>query len=260
MSRTVAIVQARIASSRLPGKVLYELAGRPLICLMIDRLERSARLDDIVVATGDGKANDAIASVLKERDVAVFRGSESDVLARYAGAAAAHDADIVVRLTADCPLMDADVVDRMIAARERDGLDFCTNVLPPSWPDGLDVAVFTSAALDAAHCEATLESDREHVVPWMWRQSNLEGGTRLRAANISAETPCPGHRWTVDEAADYRMVRALAAELGPEQMVKAGYREIVELLERRPEIRAINTGIGRDEGLAKSRALEANAS
>ncbi len=256
MSRTVAIVQARIASTRLPGKVLFELAGTTVIGLMLERLRKSATLDGIVVATGEAPANDALVAVVDELGVAVFRGSEDDVLARYAGAAESAAADVVVRLTADCPLMDSEVADLMVTAARSDTLDYGTNVLPPSWPDGLDVSVFTRATLEAAAGRATRASDREHVVPWMWRHSTLEGGTEFKAANVSAQAPCPGHRWTIDEAADYRFLRAVAAELGPAGTVAAGYRDIVALLERRPDIAGLNAHLQRDAGLAKSRAAE----
>lgn len=256
MTAAVAIIQARIASSRLPGKVLFELGGRPLIAVMLERLRRARRLDSIVVATGEGSENDALESVVAERGFPVFRGPEDDVLARYAGAAAAHGADVVVRLTADCPLMDPEVVDLMVTARAERALDFCTNILPHTWPDGLDIAVFTRELLEAAAREATRPSDREHVVPWMWRESPLQGGTRFTAANITGDPDCSGHRWTVDEAADYVFMRAVAAALGPDRLVTAGFKDILALLERRPEIRALNAGLKRDSGYARSLARE----
>ncbi len=257
MSRTVAIVQARIASSRLPGKVLFELAGRPMILVMLARLQRCRTLDDIVVATGSGGENDALAAVAGEAGIAVFRGAEEDVLGRYAGAAADAGADVVVRLTADCPLIDPEVVDRVVERRAAGGLDFCTNVLPPTWPDGLDVAVFTRRTLDRAAREATRASDREHVVPWMWRHSTLFDCPDLAADNVSAEEDFAAHRWTVDEAADYRLMRALAREMGADALLAAGYRDIVSVLRARPEIAAINAGLRRDEGLARSQILDA---
>ena len=256
MSGTVAIVQARVASTRLPGKVLYELAGRPMIAVMLSRLTRCRTLDGIAVATGIEPSNEALAAVVEAMGVAVFRGSEEDVLGRYAAAAAAFGAGVVVRLTADCPLMDPEVVDLLVARRAEQGLDFCTNVLPPTWPDGLDVAVFTRAALERAAEQATRPSDREHVVPWMWRHSTLFGCPELKAENISADGDHAAHRWTVDEAADYRLMRALAREMGDDDLIAASYSDILAVLRRKPEIARINASLVRDEGLARSQILD----
>ncbi len=256
MTHTAAIIQARIGSNRLPGKVLFELAGMPMIGVMLTRLRGAESLDSIVVATGEGSENDALAATVAEFEVPVFRGSEDDVLARYAAAAGAHNADVIVRLTADCPLMDPTVVDQVVNARTAQALDFCTNVLPASWPDGQDVSVFTRSTLDLAAKHARLPSEREHVVPWMWEQSNLKGGTAVRAANVTADHPCPAQRWTIDEAADYSLMRALAQGMGGARLVAAGYREILAFLDAQPEIARLNAHLRRDAGLEQSRAME----
>ncbi len=252
--KTVAIIQARLGSTRLPGKVLFEVAGRSMIGLMIERLRRARTLDEIVLATGDGPMNNALGHAVAALGIPVFRGPEGDVLARFAGAAQAHGADVIVRLTGDCPLMDPEVVDLVVRTRAEGGYDYVTNVKPPTWPDGMDVSVFTREVLAAAQAEARLPSDREHVVPWMWRQSSLEGGTRLTAENVAADRDLSGFRWTVDEAPDFEFLSALAGELGPEGMVRAGYRDILGLLERRPDIQALNQGCVRDAGYAQSLA------
>src|SRR5690606_21487233 len=123
-------------------------------------------------------------------------GSEDDVLARYAGAAEAAAADVIVRLTGDCPFADPEVIDDLVAWRDREGLDYVTNVLPPTWPDGLDCSVFTRATLEAAAANAQLPSEREHVVPWMWVNSDVQGGGRLRAGNRAAPENLSSYRWT----------------------------------------------------------------
>ena len=258
--KTIAIVQARLGSTRLPGKVLFEIAGRTMIGLMLERLKRSRSLDEIVLATGEGTENDALSGVVSLLECSVFRGPEEDVLARYAMAAEAHGADIIVRLTGDCPLMDPDIVDQLVRLRSEELLDFCTNVLPPTWPDGLDVAVFTRKVLDAAFREAKRSSDREHVVPWMWRQSSLQGGTRLKAKNVKAPHDLSHHRWTIDEAPDYMFLRALAAELGSQGLVKVGFKDILRILQRKPELLNINRDIVRDAGYAESLAEGEKAS
>lgn len=257
MSRTVAIIQARMASTRLPGKVLYELAGRPMIALQIERARRTPGLDEVVLATSDRPENDGLAQIAAALGIAVYRGSEDDVLARYAAAAAEHRADIVVRLTGDCPLSDPDVIGMVLACRADRDLDYCTNVHPPTWPDGLDASAFTRAALERASAAARLPSHREHVVPWMWKNSPLEGGSELRAANVACPEPSSDQRWTVDDPADYLMMRALAEALGPRGMLEAGWRQILALLRSRPEIAGINAKGVRDAGLARSRASDA---
>ena len=254
--KTVAIVQARLNSTRLPGKVLYEVAGRPMIVLEFERIGRSRKVDDVVLATGDGPENDTLESVIASMGFPVFRGPEQDVLARYALAAKAHNADVVVRLTGDCPLLDPGIVDALLDMQAHGALDFCTNVLPPSWPDGLDAAVFTRDVLEAAHQEAERPSDREHVVPWMWRQTPLNGGNRFAAENLIAPEDLSCHRWTVDEAGDYLFLRALADHLGPSAMTTVGYEEVLEVLRAHPDIAGLNRGLERDAGYSKSLADE----
>jgi spore coat polysaccharide biosynthesis protein SpsF (cytidylyltransferase family) len=256
MTRIVAIIQARIRSERLPGKVLYELGGMPLIALLIERVRRVKGLDGIVLATGDGPENDALATIAGALGVGVFRGPEQDVLARYAGAARDSGADVVVRLTGDCPLADPEVIGRVLAVRAQEDLDYCTNVFPPSWPDGLDVSVFTRETLERADAEARLPSEREHVVPWMWSHSTLQGAAHLRAANVPSDVDLSASRWTVDTAADYLMLRALAKALGYDRLVMAGWREIRDVLHANPGIVAINADGTRDAGLSKSRAAD----
>ena len=226
-----------------------------MIGLLFERASRAACLDELLLATGEGPENDALAGVVRGLGFPVFRGSEQDVLSRYAGAARERDADVVVRLTGDCPFMDPAVIDLVAGARERAGADYATNVKPPTWPDGLDVSVFTRDILEAAHAEARLPSEREHVVTWMWKHTPLEGGTRYRAVNV----PCPEDfsalRWTLDEAADYGLLRAILAALGP-GAATAGWRQVLDLVRTHPELSALNQDIQRDAGLAKSLAQD----
>lgn len=256
MTGTVAIIQARLNSSRLPGKVLYELAGRPVLALLIERVRRIAGIDEIVVATGDTEHNSALIEIVSSLGISAFVGPEDDVLARYALAARQYEADVIVRLTGDCPFGDPEVIGTVISERENKSLDYCCNVLPPTWPDGLDVSVFTRESLEMAHKEARLPSEREHVVPWMWKQSTLEGGTRLRAGNVPCSEDLSEARWTLDTAADYRMLRAVVGALGSDAAVSAGWRDICDVLLRRPDIAEMNSETKRDAGLAKSIELD----
>ena len=254
MSATVAIIQARLRSTRLPGKVLYELGGRPMIAVMVERVRRAPGIDRIVLATGVGRENDPLAAVAGALGLPVYRGSEDDVLARYAGAADAFSADVVVRLTADCPLSDPEVIGAVIAKRSAENLDYCTNVKPPSWPDGLDVSVFTRALLDRTAAQATRARDREHVVPWMWDHVSFGEKGEFSGGNLSCPEDLTGERWTVDSAADYLMLRALVAEISPNGLASAGWRRILAVLRANPNIRAINAGAIRDEALLTSSA------
>lgn len=243
-------------STRLPGKVLYELAGLPMIVFMINRVKRAAEIDDVVLATGAGAENDALDAICSGLNIPVFRGSEDDVLSRYTEAATAYNTDVVVRLTGDCPLADPGVISAVVNHRTAHDLDYCTNVKPPSWPDGLDVSVFTFETLALAEAEARLPSEREHVVPWMWKVSNLENGSRLRAANVPAPHDMSAARWTVDNARDYIMLRALADTMGGERLLNAQWAEILDCYSAHPDIARLNAGIERDEGLARSIASD----
>jgi len=253
--RTVAIIQARLQSTRLPGKVLFEIGGKPMVCLIADRLRRAHLLDDICLATDRKSENDELAAVGQKIGLIVFRGEEDDVLARYSGAAAKANADIIVRVTADCPFIDPGIIDELIRLRSCEKLDYCTNVLPPTWPDGLDVSVFTRALLNAAAAEAKLASQREHVVPWMWENCSLKGADRYRAVNLAAPRDLSQHRWTVDESKDYEFVQAIARHLG-DGMLNAAWPEILAIVEKDVMLGSINRHISRDEGYRRSVADE----
>ncbi|HUS96970.1 MAG TPA: glycosyltransferase family protein, partial [Hyphomicrobiaceae bacterium] len=162
---TVAIIQARMTSTRLPGKVLAEFAGQPMLSYMLDRVRRAQSLDGILIATTLNHTDDPVVDLCHEVGVAVFRGSEADVLGRYAAAAADAQADTIVRLTADCPLIDPHLIDQAVSTFREGGFDYLSNSIQLSYPDGLDVEVFTRSALARANAEANLPFHREHVTP-----------------------------------------------------------------------------------------------
>jgi spore coat polysaccharide biosynthesis protein SpsF (cytidylyltransferase family) len=208
MSRVLAFVQARMTSSRLPGKVLEPIGGRPSIVFMVERLRRSKSLDSIVVVTSDDPSDDPLVEVLAKADIPAFRGDLQDVLARFCGALSAHPADVVVRLTGDCPLLDPAVVDAVVAVRRDTDADYASNVDPPTFPDGMDVEVFTAQALVQAHAAARLPSEREHVTPWMRASSS-----GLRRTNLQAIADLSALRLTVDYPDDLELVRCLTDTL-----------------------------------------------
>ena len=248
--KTVAIIQARMASTRLPGKVLADLAGKPVLAWVVRAAHAALGVDDVWVATSTAAVDDIVAAWCKDNKISVHRGSESDVLDRYAGAAKASGAQVVVRLTADCPLLDPAVIAQTIRLRAMTGADYASNVDPPTWPDGLDCEVLTANALFAAAAEATRPSDREHVTPFV--RNNRD---RFTAETLIA--PLPGlaaERWTLDASGDLALLSALAAQLPADRA--PSYLEVLAVLDRAPQLRDLNKDMGRNTGLAASIAAE----
>ncbi len=249
--RVVAVIQARLGSTRLPGKTLADIAGKPMLARVIERARAIAGLDGIVLATTDKPGDDRLVAFAREAGLPCVRGSESDVLDRFHVALAAYPADVVVRVTPDCPLLDPEVSGRVLAEfrRLQSRADYVSNIHPPTYPDGLDTEVFSRAALETAWKDARLASDREHVTPFIWRQA-----WRFRLANVANATDLSAQRWTVDTAGDLEFVRAVYAELGARPF---GMAEVLRLLEAKPALLALNAGQKRNDGLAKSLATDA---
>jgi len=216
-----AIIQARMGSTRLPGKVLMDLGGKPVLRHVIDRVKLVPEIERIVVATSREQKDDAIAAKCREWGVRVYRGDETDVLDRYFKAAALHLLTVVVRITADCPLLDPTVVSRVIQEFQAAGCEYASNVHPPSYPDGLDCEVMSIAALQTAWDEAGSKFDREHVTPYLWHAPG-----RFGAVNVSSTGDTSSLRWTLDTPADLDLIRAL------HQSVQPGHTDYRELLGR----------------------------
>ena len=239
-----AIVQARMGSKRLPGKVLSMIQGRTMLERVVERARRAERVSRVVVATSEAPEDDAIASVCRESAIDVFRGSEHDVLARYLGAAQQFDADPIVRLTADCPLLDPVVVDAVVARFAAGDVDYAANINPPTFPDGLDTEVFSRNALEQAAREARLRSEREHVTLYIRNHPEI-----FRIANVCHARDLSAMRWTVDEPADLELVRAVYAEFGNPDF---GMEDVLRLLAKQPDLARANARFARDEGLRAS--------
>ncbi len=242
--RPVAIVQARLGSSRLPGKVLADVHGAPLLARMLERLRAARTLAAIVVAVPDGETDAPLRDVVRTLGVECFAGSEHDVLSRYAGAASRYGADPVVRLTADCPLIDPMLVDECVTTFLESGSDYCS--LGGSFPDGLDTEVVSASVLGRAHAEARLRSEREHVTPFIWKRPDT-----FRCTTVAFPERLGFLRWTVDEPRDLALVRAVFERLHRTDRV-FGWREVADLLAREPELVALNGGIERNEGYRRS--------
>lgn len=221
--RVVAIIQARMGSSRFPGKTLASLNGRPVLAHVVERVKQAATVDHVVVATSELPGDDPIATYCAHTGISCFRGSESDVLDRFYQAAKEFSADVVVRVTADCPLIDAKVINKIVACFFEGNLDYVSNVLRYTYPDGLDTEVFSFAALESAWVDAKKPSEREHVTPY------LRSG-QFRVRNVESEKPVkPGvHRWTVDYPSDLEFVEALQAKTGSQ----ADFELLLEAAER----------------------------
>jgi spore coat polysaccharide biosynthesis protein SpsF len=235
MSRAGIVVQARMGSTRFPGKVLADVAGAPLLARLLERLALVPGTT-LAVATSTEPADDPIAALAAEHGVPCVRGPLDDVLARYVLAARELDLDPVVRITADCPLADPGLIAELLEAyRAADPpAAYVSNVHPPTFPDGLDVEVVARAALERAGRESRDPAEREHVTPYLARHPD-----RFRHVSVEAADDRSGERWTVDYPDDLDLVRAVYAELYPRHGPAFGRREVAALLDARPDLAAL---------------------
>lgn len=238
--RVVAIVQARMGSTRLPNKVMRPICGVPMIELLLARLGRSRQLQGIVVATTTADRDSPLAEHVARLGYDVHRGSEQDVLDRYYQAARAAGAEAIVRITGDCPLVDRDLVDEMIRRFRTEGVDYLGNVSPPTYPDGLDVEVFSMEALATAWRLAVADADREHVTPYLRREPAFRRAIHSHVEDLSAL------RWTVDEPADFSVVQRIFEHFGPS--TEFGWKQVLEFQGSEPGVFAANSKLTRNEG------------
>jgi UDP-2,4-diacetamido-2,4,6-trideoxy-beta-L-altropyranose hydrolase len=234
-SVTAIIVQARLGSSRLPGKILQKIGGRTVLEHDIARLKAVRRADLVVIATTDKESDTPVAKAAAAAGALVFRGDESDVLARYLGAARMVDADIIMRVTSDCPLIDAAICDAVLGLRAETSADYAANNMPRLFPHGLDCEAFTRAALERAAAEATDPYDREHVTPWLRRVPGLK-----RANLTGPGWPANQQRWTLDFPEDLTFFTDLFAKMPMEPV--PDWQDVLSYLGRRPELVHANAG------------------
>lgn len=240
--KIVAVVQARMGSTRLPNKVMKTIGGVPMIALLLARLSRAVELDQIIVATSIDPRNRVLAEHVQGLGYACEQGSENDVLDRFVKAARAHQADVVVRITGDCPMVDPALVDECIRQFRLAGVDYFSNVSPATYPDGLDIEVVTLAALERTLLESDSQFDHEHVTPYV-RTSG-----RFATAAMQNEQDLSGLRWTVDEPADFEVASNVFAHFAPE--IHFGWRQVLQLQSDAPALFAANHEIQRNEGAA----------
>ena len=246
-----AVLQARCSSRRFPRKVLADLHGAPMIVRQLERVRRARRLDELVVATSTDGSDDPLVERVEAEGLRVHRGSLEDVLERFIDASAG--ADHVVRLTGDCPLASPAVIDALVERHLATGADYTSNTLERTFPIGLDAEVVTRAALLAAHAEADLGSEREHVTPFVYKRPE-----RFRLENLRGPGEHGDLRWTVDEPADLEFVAAVYAALYDADPAFTT-EDVLALLARRPELARINAGVehsGYRRSLAEDRRVD----
>ena len=238
--KIVAVVQARMGSTRLPNKVMKPICGIPMIELLLNRLARSKEVDQIIVATSVDSRNMPLVEHVRMLGFACEQGSENDVLDRYVQAAKKHQADVVVRITGDCPIVDSDLVDEAIRQFKTANVDYFTNAIPPTYPDGLDIEVCTFKALEQANQDTTDPFDREHVMPYLRKPGKFKTADMQYSENLSAL------RWTVDEPADFIVIEKVFEYFHPRTDFSWG--EVLALQSEQPELFNINQHLIRNEG------------
>lgn len=238
--KTVAIVQARMGSTRLPNKVMKPIGGVPMIEVLLARLACAKEVNEIMVATSMDPRNQPLVDHVNALGYKCYRGSENDVLDRYVHAAKAANADVVVRITGDCPLVAPALVDEIVGQFRASNVDYFSNISPPTYPDGLDIEVFTVAALEKAAQQTRKPADREHVTPYL-RESG-----EFKRAGIQHNENLSSLRWTVDEPADFEVVSRIFAYFSPD--IHFDWQKVLQLQRQEPEIFAANKKLVRNEG------------
>jgi spore coat polysaccharide biosynthesis protein SpsF len=235
--RTVTVIQARTGSSRLPGKIMYPVLGRPLLIHMVDRVRHAQRCGIVVVATTVLREDDVIVDLCERYGIPVLTGHPTDLLDRHFQVAAEYDADAVVKIPSDCPLIDPAVIDRVIRHFESGSFDYVSNLHPATYPDGNDVEIMSMRALETAWKKAVRPMEREHTTPFFWENPSM-----FRLGNVEWETGLDysmSHRWTLDYEEDLVLIRAVIEKLAP-TLPAFTMQDILSLLSREPEMAHIN--------------------
>ena len=221
-----------------------DICGHPMLWHVVNRVHQVGLLSGVVVATSVNSSDDPVVAFCVQESIPYFRGSEEDVLERYYQAAKWIGADMIVRITADCPLIDPQIIDRVIEHYLSGDFDYVSNTHPPTYPDGIDVEVFSFNALEKAWKEARWLSEREHVTSYIWKNHD-----KFKLFNVENDEDISGLRWSVDEPQDLEFVRAVYDHL---EGMSSGMADVLDVLKKRPELMEINAGIGRNEGYQKS--------
>ena len=243
----LAILQARTSSTRLPGKVFKHILGRPMLSLQIERIQRSKKIDKLIVATSNDRSDSDIEDLCINIQIPCFRGSLDDVLDRFYQTATQYKPEHVVRLTGDCPLIDPEIIDKVINFYFEGDFNYATNSMAPyTFPDGLDVEVFSFTVLEKAWHEARLPSHREHVTPFICQHPEI-----FKVGYYKNEVDLSYLRWTVDEPEDFELIRQIYEALY-KQNPKFTTQDILDFLYKNPSLLHINEKFVRNEGMEKS--------
>ncbi len=246
--KNAVIVQARMSSSRLPKKVMKKINKVPLIELLLKRLSKAKLIDNIIVAIPSTKDNQKLESHIKLLGFKVFKGSEKDVLSRYYKCAKKFGIKNIIRITADCPLSDPDLIDHLIKEFNSSNLDYASNTMPPSFPDGLDVEIFTFKSLERSFIETKKTFDREHVT------SYIRNNHSFRKQNISSSKNYSFMRWTIDEKDDLKVIKNIFNNFYPR--TDFSWKDVIKLWQKKPYLFSANKAFDRDSGLKKSQEQE----
>jgi spore coat polysaccharide biosynthesis protein SpsF len=236
--KIVTIVQARMSSTRLPGKVMLPILGKPLLIRMLERVQAAKFIGRLVVATSTNQDDDEIEKLCVKENIKCYRGHLTDLLDRHYQVAKLYNADAVVKIPSDCPLIDPSVIDRVLDHYVKsDKFDLVSNLHPATYPDGNDVEIMSFSALECARKDAVKDYEREHTTPFIWEHDD-----HFAIGNVVWETGLnysASHRWTIDFPEDYEFIRKVYEELYPENKA-FGLTDILNLLQRKPEIAEIN--------------------
>ncbi|MCF6296413.1 MAG: glycosyltransferase family protein [Flavobacteriaceae bacterium] len=246
MTKTICIVQARMSSTRLPGKVLLDLGGKPVLQQVFNQISNAKLIDKIVLATSIDSSDDLLEKWAKNSNNLFYRGSLNNVLERYYYAAKEFSADVIVRITADCPLVDPKIIDSIIELFNKENYDYCSNTITPTFPDGLDVEVLKFVALEKAYINATLLSEIEHVTPYIKNNPQL-----FKIGMYSSKTDYSSLRWTLDNKEDYEFLKLIFNKFSNE-CDYISWEKAIKFLANNESISKINSHISRDVGYSKS--------
>ena len=246
--KILAITQARIGSTRLPGKILKTINGQSLLEIHIKRILKSKLISKLKIATTDEKDAVLIEEIAVQLGVGVYKGSINNVLDRFYKTAVTEKPDWVVRLTSDCPLIDANIIDKVIQFAVGKDLDYASNVLEPTFPDGMDVEVFKFTALKQAFEQAKLDSELEHVTPYIWKNSTFKGGSLFKSDCLINDTDYSDYRLTVDTIEDFQLIEKVIHNLGTDRT----WKDYVAFLDGNLEVKNLNKLNVRNEGYQSS--------
>jgi spore coat polysaccharide biosynthesis protein SpsF len=241
--KIIAIIQARVGSTRLPGKVLKKISKKPVIWHVLNRVRLSKKIDDVIVAIPSTAENDILEDFIKKLKFSYFRGSEEDVLSRYYNTASRFNGEIIVRITSDCPLIDPEVVDMVIQEHINSNADYTSNTIKRTFPRGLDTEVFNYNTIEAAYNKARKDYEREHVTPYIYENPEV---FTLNSIEAKGKLNRPDLRLTLDTKEDLRLIREIFKGLyRPGRVIYT--KSIIEFLDRNPKIKSINMMVKQKE-------------